>query len=111
MAEQTEAAKKVLRRTTSRRKSAEAQHAALEDIRALARQVPAVLERMLLDDSTPPTNRIRIIEMILERTFGKAEAAVRTEKAGPDVLADIRQELEQLQQAEDASQERSGEAP
>lgn len=106
MTEQTEAKEKAVRRRPSRRRAA-GQGTALEDIRSLAQQVPGVLERMLLDDATPPTNRIRIIEMILERTFGKAEAAVRTEKAKPDMLADIREELQAIRQA---AAERQGEA-
>ena len=100
MAEPKQTGKRSAGRTPSRRGATDGQGAALEDIRALARQVPGVLERMLLDDDTPPTNRIKIMEMILERAFGKAEASVKAEKSKPDMLEDIRQELLALRQAE-----------
>ncbi len=60
-----------------RKKQTEEEKDALEEIRKLA---PGVAERMvkLLDNSkVPAIAKVRILEIILERTYGKPETAVR----------------------------------
>ena len=60
-----------------RPKMTEDERDALEEIRKLA---PGVADRMvaLLDNArTPAIAKVRILEIILERTYGKAETAVR----------------------------------
>ena len=60
-----------------RPKMTEEEKDALEEIRKLA---PGVADRMvaLLDNArTPAIAKVRILEIILERTYGKAETAVK----------------------------------
>ena len=53
------------------------QQAALEEIRKLAPRAAEKMAAMLDDDDVPPVVKVRILEIILERTYGKPEAAVR----------------------------------
>ena len=53
------------------------QQAALEEIRKLAPRAADKMADMLEDDTVPPAVKVRILEIILERTYGKPEAAVR----------------------------------
>ena len=60
---------------------------ALEEIRKLA---PGVADRMvaLLDNArTPAIAKVRILEIILERTFGKPETSVKLTSAQQSVEA------------------------
>ena len=50
---------------------------ALEEIRKLAPRAAEKMAAMLDDDDVPPVVKVRILEIILERTYGKPEAAVR----------------------------------
>ena len=53
------------------------QREALEGIRQLAPKVAEKMSAMLDDDTVPAAAKIRIMETILDRTYGKPEAAVR----------------------------------
>lgn len=63
---------------------------ALEAIRALAPQAPAVLMDVMNNPSAPPAARLKAVEMILDRTYGKPDMAVKVEDPKSDVLRDIR---------------------
>ena len=54
-----------------------AQREALEEIRRLAPRAAEKMADMLDDDTVPAAAKIRIMEMILDRTYGKPEAAVK----------------------------------
>ena len=54
-----------------------AQREALEEIRQLAPRAAEKMADMLDDDTVPAAAKIRIMEMILDRTYGKPEAAVK----------------------------------
>ena len=49
---------------------------ALQAIRELTNKAADVLEKMLTDEKIPPAQRLKAAEMILDRTYGKAEAKV-----------------------------------
>ena len=53
------------------------QQAALEEIRKLAPRAAEKMAAMLDDDDVPPVVKVRILEIILDRTYGKPETAVR----------------------------------
>ena len=53
------------------------QREALEEIRQLAPKVAEKMADMLDDDTVPAAAKIRIMETILDRTYGKPEAAVK----------------------------------
>ena len=53
------------------------QQEALEEIRKLAPRAAEKMAAMLDDDDVPPVVKVRILEIILDRTYGKPEAAVR----------------------------------
>ena len=53
------------------------QQAALEEIRKLAPDAAAKMQEMLGSETVPARDKIRLIEIILDRTYGKPEAAVR----------------------------------
>ena len=48
----------------------------LKKFRDLAAQVPQTLEEMMRDKTLPAMARIRLIELVLDRAYGKAEATV-----------------------------------
>ena len=72
---------------------------ALEDIRKLAPKAALVLEEMLENDSTPPPTRIKAVEMILDRTYGKPDMAVKVEDPKNDALKDIREQVARIKAA------------
>ena len=53
------------------------QREALEEIRKLAPKVAEKMAEMLDDETVPAAAKIRIMETILDRTYGKPEAAVK----------------------------------
>ena len=53
------------------------QREALEEIRKLAPKVAEKMSDMLDDETVPAVAKIRIMETILDRTYGKPEAAVK----------------------------------
>ena len=54
----------------------ERDRATLGKFRDLAASVPATIEDMLRDEKLPAMARIRLIEIIMDRAYGKAEATV-----------------------------------
>ena len=65
--------------TAGRNKLTGAQREALEEIRNLAPKVAAKMSDMLDDDTVPAVAKIKIMDIILDRTYGKAEAAVKVD--------------------------------
>ena len=63
------------------------QREALEKIRELAPKAAAKMGEMLDDDEVPAAAKIKILEMILERTYGKPEAALKLTTAQQSVEA------------------------
>ncbi len=55
--------------------------ATLKRFRELAADTPQAIEGMLRDEKLPAMARIRLIELILERAYGKAEATVNVNGA------------------------------
>ena len=59
----------------------------LDEIRGLAPDVASMMGDMLRSPKVPPIVKVRIMEMILERTYGKPEASVRLTSAQQNVEA------------------------
>ena len=72
-----------------------AQREALEEIRQLAPKAAGKMAEMLDDDTVPAAAKIRIMEMILDRTYGKPEAALKL-SAGIDSGEASRARLEAI---------------
>ena len=60
-----------------RPKKTEEEKDALEEIRKLAPGVAAKMQEMLNAPKVPAIAKVRILEIILERTYGKPETAIR----------------------------------
>ncbi len=60
-----------------RPKKTEEERDALEEIRKLAPGVADHMTRMLNNPKVPAIAKVRILEIILERTYGKPETAIR----------------------------------
>lgn len=65
--------------TAARNKLTGEQREALEEIRNLAPKVAQKMADMLEDDTVPAVAKIKIMDIILDRTYGKAEAAVKVD--------------------------------
>lgn len=76
-----------------RRTALEAQ--ALECIRGLSPLAPLVLEELLLDKNAKPADRLKAVEIVLDRAYGKPVAPVQVETA-PGVMAEIRAEVAKI---------------
>ena len=63
--------------TAAGKKLTGAQREALEEIRSLAPRVADKMRDMLDDETLPAAVKIRVMEMILERTYGRPEAQVK----------------------------------
>lgn len=72
------------------------QRDALEAIRTLAPSASLVLEDILNDKGASPAVRLKAVEMILDRTYGKPDMAVKVEDNRAETLADIRAEYERI---------------
>ena len=59
----------------------------LNEIRSLAPEAVRQMEDMLGNPKTSPMVKIRIMEMILDRTFGRPEAAVKLSTTQQNVEA------------------------
>ena len=59
----------------------------LSEIRRLTPEVVDMMGEMLRNAKTPAVVKVRIMEIILERTFGKPEAAIRLSTAQQNVEA------------------------
>ena len=60
-----------------RKKQTEEEKDALEEIRKLAPGVADHMTKMLNNPKVPAIAKVRILEIILERTYGKPETAIR----------------------------------
>ena len=60
---------------------------ALSEIRSLTPEVVHLMDGMLHSNKVSAMVKIRIMEMVLERTFGKPEAAIRLSTAQQNVEA------------------------
>ena len=72
---------------------------ALAKIRELAPRAAEVLEEMLDNDATPAPTRIKAVELILDRTYGKPDMAVKVEDPKNDALKDIREQVARIKAA------------
>ena len=59
----------------------------LEEIRKMVPDVVSQIERMMHDDRTSAMVKVRLMEMVLERTFGRPEASVKLTTAQQGVEA------------------------
>ena len=75
---------------SGRAKRTNVQKDALEKIRSLAPKAVETLEVLLVSPYTHPAVKVRICELILERTYGKPEASIK--------LTSIRETVEESQQ-------------
>ena len=62
---------------SGRQKQTWAEREALEEIRKLAPGIAGRMTELLDSDKTPANVKVRIMEIILERTYGKPEAAIK----------------------------------
>ena len=62
---------------SGRQKPTWAEREALEDIKKLAPGVAGRMTALLDDENTPANVKVRILEIILERTYGRPEAAIK----------------------------------
>ena len=53
----------------------------LDEIRSLAPEVVRQMDEMLRKDKVPPMVKVRIMEIILERTYGKPETSIKLTNA------------------------------
>ena len=59
----------------------------MEEIRELAPEVVRQMGNMLSNTKTSPMVKVKIMEMILERTYGKPEASIKLSNAQQNVEA------------------------
>ena len=59
----------------------------LSEIRSLTPEVVHMMDDMLHSNKIPAMVKVRLMEIILERTFGKPEAAIRLSTAQQNVEA------------------------
>ena len=59
----------------------------LDEIRELAPEVVRQMGDMLSKDKVPPMVKVRIMEIILERTYGKPETSIKLTNAQQNVEA------------------------
>lgn len=76
---------------SGRPKKTPEQKDALQAIRDLAPQAAEELAKILRGEDTPIAAKIKAIDMILERTYGKAEATVNLNDPQRDDLSDLKQ--------------------
>lgn len=81
---------------SGRPKKTQEQQDALAAIRDLAPQASAVLMDVMSNPSAPPAARLKAVEMILDRTYGKPDMAVKLEDPKSDVLDQIRATVEKI---------------
>ena len=62
---------------SGKRKPTWEEREALEEIKKLAPGVAGRMKDLLDDENTPANVKVKILEMILERTYGRPEAAVK----------------------------------
>ncbi len=59
----------------------------LDEIRSLAPEVAEQMTNLLRNPNTSPMVKVRIMEIILERTYGKAETSIKLTNAQQNVEA------------------------
>ena len=59
----------------------------LDEIRSLTPEVVRQMGDMLSKDKVPPMVKVRIMEIILERTYGKPETSIKLSNAQQNVEA------------------------
>ncbi len=69
---------------------------ALEAIRALAPSAAAEAKRLLKAEDVPPQVKVKVIEIVLDRTYGKPDSTVKIETPKAEQLDDIRAEIERI---------------
>ena len=84
---------------SGRPKTTPEQQDALAAIRALAPSAPAVLLAIMNDERAAAAARLRAVEIVLERTYGKAEASLRVDDGREVTLNNIRAEVEKIKAA------------
>jgi hypothetical protein len=82
-----------------RPKQTQEERDALAEIRKLAPRAAEVLEEMLSSDATPAPTRIKAVELILDRTYGKPDMAVKVDDPKSDALKDIREQVARIKAA------------
>lgn len=71
----------------------------LAEIKTLAACVPDKMRAMLNSTKTPPAVKVKICEIILDRTYGKPDSTVRVETPKAVMLGDLQEEMEKLKAA------------
>ena len=79
-----------------RPKLSEAEKDVLAEIKSLAADVPEKLRALLNGKKTPAAVKLKAIELILDRTYGKPDSTVRVETPKAAMLDDILREMQQL---------------
>lgn len=68
----------------------------LAAIKSLAADVPDKMRAMLNSSKTPPAVKVKICEIILDRTYGKPDSTVKVETPKAAMLDDLRDEMKKL---------------
>ena len=68
----------------------------MEEIRALAALAPGTLRSLMTDEEASPTARLKAVEMVLDRAYGKLDSRSGGEAAKAAALGDIREEMNRL---------------
>lgn len=68
----------------------------LAEIKTLAASVPDKMRAMLNSSKTPPAVKVKICEIILDRTYGKPDSTVRVGTPKAAMLDDLRDEMKKL---------------
>lgn len=85
-----------------RPKMTDAEKDVLAEIKSLAADVPDKLRALLDGKKTPAAVKLKAIELILDRTYGKPDSTVRVETPKAAMLDDIQEEIAKLKAALDA---------
>lgn len=81
---------------SGRPKMTDAERDALAEIKTLASCVPDKMRAMLNSAKTPPAVKVKICEIILDRTYGKPDSTVKVETPKAAMLEDIRDEMARI---------------
>lgn len=71
----------------------------LEEIKALAALAPGTLRSLMIDEEASPTARLKAVEMVLDRAYGKLDSRSGGEAAKASALGDIREEIARIKAA------------
>lgn len=82
-----------------RPKKTQEQKDALAAIRDLAPEASQVLYAVMSDPRTPPAARLKAVEMVLDRTYGKPDMQVTVDDPKNDAISDIRAEVAKIKAA------------